>query len=125
GQRMGARGEGRILVTGSIVGGIPGPFNLIYNSTKSFLNNFCAGLAEELRDTPLIITCLLPGGTDTDFFEHADMQDTLVGRMPKADPFRVARDGYQALLDGQRKVVSGPLNTALEFLSGLVPDELL
>jgi len=125
GRRMRARGEGRILVTGSIVGGIPGPFNLIYNSTKSFLNQFCAGLAEELRETPLVITCLLPGGTETEFFEQAGMENTLVGRMPKADPARVARDGYQALLDGERKVVSGPLNTMLDFLSDLVPGPLL
>lgn len=125
GQRMLALGEGRILVTGSIVGDIPGPFNLIYNSTKSFLNDFCAGLAEELRHSPVVISCLLPGGTDTDFFRNADMEDTVVGRMPKADPAKVARDGYQALLDGDTQIVRGPISKVLSFFSGLVPDALL
>jgi len=125
GRRMRARDAGRILVTGSIVGDIPGPFNLAYNSTKAFLNDFCAGLAEELRDTALTVTCLLPGGTDTDFFRHADMEDALVARVPKADPARVARDGYQALLDGKGHIVSGPLNKMLVLLAGIVPDAVL
>ena len=125
GQRMRAQGQGRILVTGSIVGGIPGPFNLIYNSTKSFLNDFCAGLADELKGTPLTVTCLQPGGTETDFFQHADMEDTPVARMPKADPARVARDGYRALLAGETQIVSGPLNKLLSFLADRVPGPIL
>jgi short-subunit dehydrogenase len=125
GREMLARKEGRILVTGSIVGDIPGPLNLVYNSTKAFLNDFCAGLAEEVRDTPLVVTCLLPGGTDTDFFEHAELEDTILGLMPKADPFRVARDGYQALLDGQSRTVSGPINKVLSVFADIVPGPIL
>jgi len=124
-RRMRAREEGRILVTGSIVGDIPGPFNLVYNSTKSFLNDFCAGLAEELRGSPVTVTCLLPGGTETDFFQHADLEDTVVARMPKADPARVARDGYRAMLAGETQIVSGPLNKLLSFLADRVPDTIL
>ena len=125
GRRMRARNEGRILVTGSIVGDMPGAFNLTYNSTKSFLNDFCAGLAEELRDSRVAITCLLPGATDTPFFEEADMLDTVVGQAPKADPARVARDGYQALLKGETMIVSGLLNKLMFHAADLLPEELV
>jgi len=125
GQRMRARNEGRILVTGSIVGDMPGAFNLAYNSTKSFLNDFCAGLAEELRDTAIAITCLLPGATDTPFFVKGDMEDSIVGLMPKADPARVARDGYGALLRGETMIVSGFMNKVMFHFADLLPGEFV
>lgn len=125
GRRMRARNEGRILVTGSIVGDIPGTFNLTYNSTKAFIDDFCIGLAEELKDTNVVISCLLPGATDTPFFEKADMEDTKIGRSKKADPAKVAADGYEALLDGDAKVVSGLLNKVQYLFADLLPDELV
>ena len=125
GKRMRERGEGRILVTGSIVGNMPGAFNLAYNSTKAFLNDFCAGLAEELRNTRITITCLLPGATDTPFFAKAGMLDTVVGEAPKADPSTVAADGYQALLRGETMVVSGFINKVMYHFADLLPTEFV
>jgi short-subunit dehydrogenase len=125
GQRMRERNEGRILVTGSIVGDMPGAFNLTYNSTKAFIDDFCVGLAEELKDTNIVISCLLPGATDTPFFAKADMEDTQVGRANKADPAKVAADGYDALLDGDAKVVSGFLNKVQYLFADILPDELV
>lgn len=126
GQTMANRDAGRILVTGSIVADMPGPFNLIYNSTKAFVVDFCVGLSNELKKTNVVITCLLPGVTDTEFFEQADMEDTNVGQSDnKADPAKVAADGYQALLDGEVKEVSGLMNKVQYFFADILPDEIV
>ena len=125
GRRMRDAGAGRILVTASIVSNMPGPFNLAYNSTKAFLDDFCVGLAEELKDSPVVVSCLLPGATDTPFFAKAGMEDTLVARGPKVDPARVARDGYRALLAGETKRVSGLVGTLEHLFADLLPDEMV
>lgn len=125
GQRMRDRNKGRILVTGSIAGEIPGSFNLTYNSTKAFIDDFCAGLANELKDSPVVITCLLPGPTDTPFFERADLEDTEMGRADKADPRKVAEDGYKALLEGDTKIVSGFMNKVQSVFAGILPESVL
>ncbi|EDL48064.1 SDR family oxidoreductase [Erythrobacter sp. SD-21] len=126
GGKMRAANSGRILVTGSIVDDIPGPFNLVYNSTKAFVDDFCVGLSNELNDSNVVVSCLLPGLTDTQFFERADMQETYVGRSDaKADPAKVAKDGYDALLKGETQEVSGLLNKVQHAFAGVLPDELL
>ena len=122
GSNMSTRNAGRILVTGSIVADMPGTFNLVYNSTKAFVVDFCVGLATELEDSNVVITCLLPGATDTEFFEHAGMEDTPVGKAKKADPAKVAKDGYAALLDGEVKEVSGFMNKVQYFFADILPD---
>lgn len=126
GQQMKARNAGRILVTGSIVADIPGTYNLMYNSTKAFVVDFCVGLAEELKDSEVVVSCLLPGLTDTEFFEQADMENTAVGQSNmKADPAKVAKDGYDALLKGEVKEVSGILNKVQYLFADILPDGLL
>ena len=126
GQRMRARNAGRILVTGSIAGHIPGAFQLVYNSTKSYVDYFCFGLRNELKDTEVVITCLMPGVTDTEFFDRANLQDTSVGQSDsKADPAKVAKDGYDALLDGEAHTVSGFMNKVQDAFAGIIPDTVL
>ncbi|MEE4154695.1 MAG: SDR family NAD(P)-dependent oxidoreductase [Erythrobacter sp.] len=125
GSSMLARNHGRILVTGSIAGHMPGAFNLTYNSTKAFLNDFCVGLANELRESRVVVSCLEPGGTQTEFFKHADMEDTGLAAASTADPAKVARDGYQALLAGEVEIVSGLMNKLLAASADLLPDTLI
>ncbi|WP_240782055.1 SDR family NAD(P)-dependent oxidoreductase [Qipengyuania sediminis] len=122
GQDMRTRGAGRILVTGSIAGHLPGAFQLVYNSTKAFIDDFCVGLAEELKDTGVIITNLMPGATETEFFNRAGMADTRVGEQSKADPAKVAKDGYEALLSGTTQVTSGFMNKVQRVMGDLLPD---
>ena len=76
GNDMRRRNSGRILITGSIAGFIPGSFQAVYNGTKAFLNSFSFALREELKDTKVTVTCLMPGATDTEFFRRAEMMDT-------------------------------------------------
>ena len=126
GGTMRAADAGRILVTGSIVDDIPGPFNLVYNSTKAFVDDFCAGLSNELKDSDVVVSCLLPGLTDTRFFERADMVDTFVGQSDaKADPAKVAKDGYDVLLKGETQKVSGLLNKVQHAFASVLPDDIL
>jgi len=126
GEKMRARNAGRILVTGSIAGHLPGAFQLVYNSSKAFLDDFCIGLANELKETNLVLTCLMPGVTDTEFFERAEMMDTKAGQTDnKADPAKVAKDGYDALLDGDTRITSGFMNKVQKVLGDLLPEEVV
>lgn len=124
---MVARGEGRVLVTGSIAGYIPGTFNAVYNATKSFINNFTEALRNELKDVDgVTITTLMPGPTDTEFFARAGMLDTDVGQDDsKADPAKVAQDGWSAMIAGQDHIVSGLSNKLQVAASGVVPQSVL
>lgn len=125
GGQMVQRDAGRILVTGSIAGDLPGAFQLIYNSTKAFIDDFCVGLANELKDGNVVVSCLLPGATETEFFDRAGMENTKVGQADKADAAKVAKDGYDALLAGQVKEVSGFMNKVQDFFAGILPDEIV
>jgi short-subunit dehydrogenase len=122
GRRMRERGEGRILVTGSIAGHLPGSFQLVYNATKSFIDFFCEGLRNELKDTGVAVTCLLPGATDTEFFERAHMENTEVGQQKKADPAKVAEDGYAAMLRDDDQTISGFMNKIQVLFADILPD---
>lgn len=125
GRRMRDRNGGRILVTGSIAGHMPGSFQLVYNSTKSFIDFFCEGLRNELKDTDVAVTCLLPGATETEFFERAHMEDTRVGQAKKADPAKVAEDGYAAMLRDDDQTVSGLMNKVQTLFADILPDKLV
>jgi len=98
GQDMRRRDAGRILITGSIAGFTPGSFQAVYNATKAYLNSFSFALREELRDTKVTVTCLMPGATETEFFVRADMLDTKVGSEDKDDAAMVARMGFDAMV---------------------------
>jgi uncharacterized protein len=126
GRDMRSRGAGKIMITGSIAGFMPGTFQAVYNGTKAFLDSFSYALRNELKDTGVTVTCLMPGATDTDFFERADLMDTKVGSDPhKDDPADVAKTGFDAMEAGEAGVVAGLSNKLRVALSNLMPNELL
>jgi short-subunit dehydrogenase len=104
---MVARQHGKILFTSSVAATTPGPFESSYNASKSFLKSFAEGIRNELKDTGVTITILMPGATETDFFRRAGAEDTKLGTSEKDDPAEVARDGFDALMDGRDHVVAG------------------
>jgi len=117
------RGAGRILITSSIAATMPGPYELVYAASKAFDLSFAEGLRYELKDTGVTVTALMPGPTDTDFFERADMTDTKVGQGKKDDPAEVAKDGYEALMAGKDKVIAGSAKNKMQAASARVmPD---
>ncbi|MBV9840589.1 MAG: SDR family NAD(P)-dependent oxidoreductase [Sphingomonadaceae bacterium] len=124
-QQMAARGDGRILITGSIAGLMPGSFQAVYNGTKAYLDSFSYALREELKDSGLTITVLMPGPTETEFFKRADMMDTKVGTQEKDDAEKVAQDGWDALMAGSAHIVSGAKNKFQAAMSHFTPDSVL
>jgi len=122
---MRKRREGRILITGSIAGLMPGTFQAVYNASKAFLDSFSVALSNELKDTGVTVTCLMPGATETDFFERADMADTKVGSGEKAHAADVAKTGFDAMMKGELKVVAGFGNKLRAAMSHITPDSTL
>jgi short-subunit dehydrogenase len=119
------RGEGRLLFTSSIASTMPGTYQAVYNASKSFVQSFALALRAELKDSGVSVTSLMPGPTDTEFFERAEMLDTKVGAGPKDDPAEVAREGFEALMDGDERVLAGGLKSKGQGKIGrLVPDSL-
>lgn len=124
-RRMVAAGEGRILITGSIAGFMPGAFQAVYNGTKAFIDSFSFALRNELQDTAVTVTCLMPGPTDTEFFRRAHMLDTKVGQDEKDDPAMVAQVGWAAMLNGEGDVVSGWKNRLQAAVANITPAPIL
>ncbi len=125
GRAMRSRGQGRILLTGSIAGFMPGTYQAVYNGTKAFVDSFSFALRAELKDTGVTVTCLMPGATETDFFERADMLDTKVGQSKKDDPADVARIGFDAMMRGDGDVVSGWKNKLQSAIANVTPAGVL
>jgi uncharacterized protein len=123
---MVAQDAGRILITSSIASTMPGSFQSVYNATKSFLQSWAEALQNELKDTKVVVTSLMPGPTDTNFFHRAGMDDTKVGQSSsKDDPAQVAEQGFKALMDGDDKLVAGSATTKLTGVANKVlPDKL-
>lgn len=125
GREMRARGSGRILITGSIAGLMPGTYQAVYNGTKALLDSFALALRAELKDSGVTVTCLMPGPTETEFFERAGLMDTKVGVEKKQPAAEVAKIGYEAMLQGDADVVAGLKNKLQAALSHLMPNEAL
>lgn len=119
------RNEGKILMLASVASAIPNPLMAVYGATKSFIYSFSEALSNELKDTSVSVTALMPGATDTDFFNKAGAQNARVTNSDLADPARVAKDGYDALMQGKDKVVSGFKNKMQVAMSHVLPDTVV
>ena len=115
---MNGRGEGRVLFTSSIASTMPGSFQAVYNASKSFVQSFAEALQEELKDSGVTITSLMPGPTETNFFHRADMDDTKVGASSKDSAEQVAKQGFEALMKGDKKIVAGGFGTKAQGAGG-------
>ncbi len=125
GQKMRDQNSGRILNTGSIAGFMPGSFQAVYNGSNAFLNSFSFALRNELKDSEVTVTCLMPGATETEFFERADMLDTKVGQAEKDDPADVAKTGFDAMMRGDGDIVSGMKNKIQSAIANVTPSGML
>lgn len=114
-------GEGKILLTGSIAGFMPGSFQAVYNGTKAFINSFSAAIREELKDSGVTVSCLMPGATETEFFKRANLMDTKIGQKEKDDPADVAELGFNAMMDGTDHVIFGAKNKLQVAAASVLP----
>jgi uncharacterized protein len=125
GNDMRRRNAGRILITGSIAGFMPGSFQAVYNGSKVFLDSFSFALREELRETRITVTCLMPGATETEFFKRAEMMDTKVGTDEKDDAAEVAQAGFDAMMRGEGDIVTGVQNKIQSAAANVLPAGML
>jgi len=120
---MVARNEGKILQLASIASQLPGPWQAVYHGTKAYVLSFTEALIRELKDSAVTITALQPGATDTDFFNKAEMQESKILDTKLSDPVQVAKDGYEALMKGDDKIVSGLKNKVMVGMSNIMPEK--
>jgi short-subunit dehydrogenase len=125
GRDMQQAGTGRILITGSIAGFMPGTYQAVYNGTKAFLDSFSFALRHELKGSGVSVTCLMPGATETDFFDRAAMLDTKIGRQEKDDPGMVAKAGFDAMMKGSGEVITGWQNKLRAAIAHVAPADAL
>jgi len=121
-KKMVERGDGKVLITGSVAGHLAGSFQAVYNGSKAFIDSFSAAFNEELRDTGVTVTCLKPGATETAFFHRAELDDTKVGQAKKDDPADVAKAGWEAMKSGEPAVIYGMKNKMEVAAAGMMTD---
>jgi short-subunit dehydrogenase len=121
GKGMRDRRSGRILIVGSIAGFMPGTYQAVYNGTKAFLDSFAFALRAEVKDLGVTVTCLMPGATETEFFERADMLDTKVGTEKKMSAAEVAKMGFEAMQRGDADVIAGWQNKLRAAMAHIMP----
>ena len=109
-KQMVERGEGKVLITGSVAGHMSGAFQAVYNGSKAFIDSFAAALNEEIKRSGVTVTCLKPGATETAFFHRAELDDTKAGQAKKDDPADVAKTGWEAMKKGEPAVIYGIKN---------------
>jgi uncharacterized protein len=123
---MVARNDGKILQLASIASVTPGPWQSVYHGTKAFVLSFSEAIREELKETNITVTALLPGATDTDFFNKAGMNESkIVQESSLSDAADVAQDGFDALMAGDDKVTSGFKNKMMVGMSHIMPDTMV
>ena len=125
GRDMRSKKSGRILITGSIAGYTPAPFQAVYHGTKAFIDSFSYALRNELQDSGVTVTCLMPGATETEFFDRAGIADTKVGQAKKDNPADVAEAGFKAMMDGESDLVYGWQNKLETTMANVTPAEKL
>jgi short-subunit dehydrogenase len=120
-----AQGQGKILFTSSIAATMAGAYEAVYSASKAFVQSFAQGIRNELKDTNIVITSLMPGATETEFFHRAGMEDTRIGSSKKDDPALVAKQGYEALIAGKDHVVAGSFkNKVMAVAAKILPHKV-
>jgi short-subunit dehydrogenase len=123
---MASRRNGRILITSSIAGTMPTPYEAVYGATKAFDRSLSQSIREELMEYGVPVTTLMPGATETNFFHRAGAHDAKLGASEKDDPAEVAKDGFEALMAGKDHVVAGAFKNKLQAAAGYtLPDPLV
>lgn len=120
-----ARGTGRVLISSSIAGTMPGPYHATYAASKAFLLSFAEAIRHELSDTGVTVTALMPGPTDTEFFDRAGLDDTKLGQMDRDDPAEVARQGFEAMMAGKDHIVTGSVRNKVQAAAAKVLPETM
>jgi len=123
---MVARRHGRIMLVSSVAGFQPGPRMAVYFASKAYVTSLGEALAHELRGTGVTVTVLCPGATDTEFFDVAGANDSIMARrlrrmMPAAG---VAQIGYHGMTAGRHVVIAGLMNRVMALAGRFAPHRI-
>lgn len=124
-QDMKRRKSGKILNLASVVSFMPSPLMAIYGATKAFILSFSEALSNELKDTGITVTALCPGASNTMFFRRAGAAHTRAANGSLSEPAEVAKDGYDALMHGETRTISGLKNKLQATSANIMPDMAL
>lgn len=119
------RGQGKILITSSLAAIGPSPKLAVYSGTKAFLHAFAEALRDEVADTDITVTALMPDATETNFFDRAGAGDSQMAQGKKADAAQVAQAGYQAMMKGKDHVVAPAGSKIMAAVAKVLPDRLV
>ena len=120
------RNEGKILQLASSVSKAPSPYLSVYAATKAFVLSFSEALSEEVKETGVSITALIPDATDTDFFHKAKAENTVTYKERDLyTPEEVAKAGYDGLMSGEIKVIPGFANKTQAVVNAILPDSAI
>jgi len=112
---------GGILNVGSLAGFQPGPYASVYYATKAFVLSFTEGLKEELKDSNIMVSCLCPGPTNTEFLEISSIDESSMFKFGTMRAREVAKEGYDGFKNGKTIVIPGLLNNLLPFIVRITP----
>lgn len=120
------KGSGRILNLSSVASELPEPWNSVYRGTKAFIQSWTEAIREELKDSGITVTALLPEPTDTYIFNKAKTNGSkiLSDEDNLVDSYDVALDGYKALTNGDDKVISGLNNRSTVAIANMAADRM-
>lgn len=116
--------RGKILNLASIASYQPTPLLSVYAATKAFVLSFTDSLINEMNDTDITITALIPGATDTDFFNKANAQFTVAAQSNPSSAAAVAEAGYKALMEGKPHAMGPGVNKQI-VMSTLLPNQMV
>jgi hypothetical protein len=120
------RRSGRIMNVASTAAFQPGPLMAVYYATKAYVLSFSEALANELRDSGVIVTCFCPGATHTGFARRAgNDKSRLFKQLGAMDADKVALDGYRALMEGRTLAISGMHNWLVAQSTRFAPRKMV
>jgi len=125
-KRMLERGGGKVLNVASVAAFQPGPLMSVFFATQAYILSFSEALAYELKDSPVTVTVLCPGPTESGFQAVAHMENTRIVKNRRLQSAQeVAEYGYRAMMAGRRIAVPGLTNKILAQSSRFLPRTIL
>lgn len=121
GDALGRDRKAYILNVSSVGAYQPVPYMASYCGTKAYIRVFSESLAEELRDTNVVVTCVSPGATSTEFSEVSGQRLHKIASFTVMTADEVAEASLRAMLRGRTNTVTGTVNKLTTFLLRFVP----
>lgn len=111
--------QGKVLNVSSTASLLPGPMQAVYYASKAYVTSFSNALSEEIKESQVTVTALLPGATETEFGKRSGMDKTVLFKQTYSAR-KVARAGYEGMVRGKLNVMTG-VSLGQKILFALIP----